>query len=221
MRLHKVLTKRVFHWRRQRVRGHLGMAIQIGLTGGMGCGKSTALELFARLGAEVVDTDALVREVLEREPDVKAGIVAAFGDAVLGAEGNIDRAALGRTVFHDSRDLRVLETLVHPRVREKWMAHMRQAHPLLVVEIPLLFENALEKHFTQTICVSCSPEVQRKRLMARGMAETEIMHRVQRQLPLEEKERRAHITLYNNGSVEHLEEQIKRALVSIRQSRPT
>lgn len=197
------------------------METQIGLTGGMGCGKSTALRSFQRLGAVVVDTDVLAREILEQDSSVKEALVAAFGEAVLDGQGNIDRAVLGRTVFGNSRDLRVLETLVHPRVREKWMAYLRRAHPILVVEIPLLFENALEACFTHTVCVACTPEVQMRRLMARGLPESEIMHRLQRQLPLEEKVRRADITLYNNGSVEHLEEQITRALAFILQSRPT
>ncbi|MEY3001414.1 MAG: hypothetical protein RL648_1628 [Verrucomicrobiota bacterium] len=197
------------------------MGIQIGLTGGMGCGKSTALAIFKRLGARVVETDALVKTLLRNDAGLKAEIGAAFGGEILDAEGNIDREALGRRVFADSRDLRVLESLVHPRVRDLWMAHLRETHPLLVVEIPLLFENGLETHFTQTICVSCTPSVQKKRLMARGMTAAEISNRTKRQLPTEEKVRRATITLHNNGSVEHLEEQIKWALASIRQSWPT
>jgi dephospho-CoA kinase len=184
------------------------MGINIGLTGGMGCGKSTALELFREAGIEVIETDALVREMLSTDRTLQKEIVEAFGSAVLGAEGKVDRAALGRTVFGNSRNLRVLERLVHPRVRDKWMGQLRENHSVLVIEIPLLFENSLEKLFTQTVCVSSTPEIQRDRLLRRGLDETQIKQRLDRQLPLEEKMRRADILLHNNGSLEHLRDQV-------------
>lgn len=184
------------------------MGINIGLTGGMGCGKSTALELFREAGIEVIETDALVREMLSTDRALQKEIVEAFGSAVLGAEGKVDRAALGRTVFCNSRNLRVLERLVHPRVRDKWMGQLRENHSVLVIEIPLLFENSLEKFFTQTVCVSSTPEIQQDRLLRRGLDESQIKQRLDRQLPLEEKMRRADILLHNNGSLEHLRDQV-------------
>lgn len=184
------------------------MGINIGLTGGMGCGKSAALELFREAGIEVIETDALVREMLSLDRALQKEIVEAFGPAVLGAEGKIDRAALGRTVFGNSRNLRVLERLVHPRVRDKWMGQLRENHSVLVIEIPLLFENSLEKFFTHTVCVSSTPEIQRDRLSRRGLDESQIKQRLDRQLPLEEKMRRSDILLHNNGSLEHLRDQV-------------
>lgn len=184
------------------------MSIQIGLTGGMGCGKSTALSYFQKHGARVVDTDALVKRLLSEDLELRTAIAEAFGKGILDAEGKIDRAKLGRTVFSDSRALQVLETLVHPRVREEWMAYLREAHPLLVIELPLLFENGLEEYFTHTVCVSCCPELQKQRLAARGVTQTQQEQRIGRQLPIEEKIKRSTFTLHNNGSLEHFEAQI-------------
>jgi dephospho-CoA kinase len=182
--------------------------MNIGLTGGIGCGKSTALKFFADAGAVTVETDAIVRRLLADDEALISRIRTAFGDAVIDAEGRVDREQLGRRVFNNSEALALLESFVHPRVRSHWTRLLREGHPVLVVEIPLLFEKDLQDHFSRTICVSSYPEVQLQRLKARGMTESQIQYRKQRQLPLEEKSRRADVILFNNGTIRHLREQI-------------
>jgi dephospho-CoA kinase len=183
--------------------------MNVGLTGGIGCGKSTALSYFAEAGAVTLETDAVVRDLLARDGELIGLVRDAFGKEVLDAEGRVDRAALGRKVFQNSEALSLLESFVHPRVRKHWMRQLRENHPVLIVEIPLLFEKDLNGHFSSTICVSSYPEVQNKRLKARGMSDSQIQYRKQRQLALEEKMRRADTILFNNGSLEHLREQVE------------
>jgi dephospho-CoA kinase len=178
----------------------------------MGCGKSTALRYFRDLGAAVIETDAVVRSLLAEDRDLIREVREAFDDGVLDAEGKIDRRELGRRVFRNSDALARLEALIHPRVRDHWMRELKENHPVLIVEIPLLFEKDLADHFTLTICVSSRPEVQHRRLRAKGMTESQIQYRQQRQLSLEEKMRRADIILYNNGSPDHLREQVERVM---------
>ncbi len=182
--------------------------MNIGLTGGIGCGKSTALAYFAEAGATTIETDAVVRDLLSRDEELIGLIKEAFGSRVIDPEGRVDRAALGRKVFNNSEALALLESFVHPRVRQHWTRQLRENHPVLIVEIPLLFEKDLNGHFSSTICVSSYPDVQNQRLKARGMSDSQIQYRKQRQLGLNEKMRRADIILFNNGSLEHLREQV-------------
>lgn len=183
--------------------------MNIGLTGGIGCGKSTALSFFAQAGAVTVETDAVVRDLLAQDGELIRLLRDAFGEAVLDAEGRVDRPSLARKVFHNPEALALLESLVHPRVREHWMRQLRENHPVLIVEIPLLFEKDLNGHFSSTICVSSFPEIQNQRLKSRGMSDSQIQYRKQRQLSLDEKMRRADTILFNNGSLDHLREQVE------------
>lgn len=192
--------------------------MNIGLTGGIGCGKSTVLEFFREAGAHVVETDAVVRQLLAEDAGLISAIRAAFGDAILDAEGKIDRAALAHRVFDNSEALALLESLVHPRVRDYWMRQLRENYPILIVEIPLLFEKDLQGHFSTTICVSSLPEVRYERLRARGMTESQIFNREKRQLGLEEKMRRADIVLHNNGTRGHLQQQVLQVLRQLREN---
>lgn len=183
--------------------------MNIGLTGGIGCGKSTALGFFKEAGATVLETDAIVRELLATDKDLISGIREAFGPDVIDREGRVDRAALGARVFRNSTALANLESLVHPRVRQQWIREVAENHPVLIVEIPLLFEKDLHGYFSTTICVSSYPELQRARLKARGMSESQIQYRKDSQLSLDEKMSRADIILHNNGSPGHLQSQVE------------
>ena len=157
----------------------------------------------------MLDTDAVVRELLESDAGLVEAIVEAFGRDILNGQGKVDRSRLAATVFNNSEALALLESLVQPRVREYWTRELRENHPVLIVEIPLLFEKDLQGHFSTTICVSSYPEVQMERLKARGMTETDIKNRKERQLSLEEKMQRADIVIHNNGTREHLKEQVE------------
>ena len=190
--------------------------MNIGLTGGIGCGKSTALRYFEEAGATVLDTDEVVRRLLATDTELIGSIREAFGPKVIDSEGKVDRGALGTRVFGDSEALALLESLVHPRVREVWMRELGEDHPVLIVEIPLLFEKNLQDHFSTTICLSSYPEVQASRLRARGMSDQQINQRRQRQLDLTEKMKRADMVLHNNGSLGHLKEQVEWVMCRLR-----
>ena len=190
--------------------------MNIGLTGGIGCGKSTALSFFRQAGAEVIETDAIVRQLLASDQELIQSVKNNFGAEVIDGEGKVDREKLARKVFNNSEALASLESLIHPRVREYWIRALGENHPVLIVEIPLLFEKDLQEHFTLTICLSSHPEVQEQRLKARGMSESQIQYRKERQLSLKEKTRRADIVLHNNGSLEHLKEQVEQVMKRLR-----
>ncbi|MFO7724142.1 MAG: dephospho-CoA kinase [Oceanipulchritudo sp.] len=197
--------------RGDRIPGRDGFLLEdmnIGLTGGIGCGKSSALKFFREAGAHALETDAIVRDLLATDRELISKVREAFGKDVVDSEGRVDRAALGRRVFSNPGALTLLESLVHPLVRQHWMRVLRENHEVLIVEIPLLFEKDLQEHFSLTICVSSYPEVQFDRLKARGMTESQIQYRKQRQLGLDDKMSRADIILFNNGDLEHLQEQV-------------
>ena len=139
-------------------------ALAIGLTGGMGCGKSTVLEYMRRSGAQTHSSDATVHDLLSSDSSVIEAVVSRFGIGVLDAKGNIDRARLGRIVFSDNAELKWLEQMLHPLARERWESFIERAGGgLKVVEIPLLFENNLEKRFDTTVCVCASMATQLER----------------------------------------------------------
>lgn len=183
--------------------------VTVGLTGGIGCGKSACLRLFGECGARTVETDAVVRELLGSDAELIGEIRESFGDGVMDVTGRIDRGQLGSLVFRDSDALKRLEALVHPRVRAHWKREMAQKHPLLVVEIPLLFEKELEGFFEWTVCVCSVAAIRRERLRARGMTEADIKRREERQYPLVEKMARADSLVHNNGSLCYLREQVR------------
>ncbi len=175
----------------------------------MGCGKSTALAMFRNFGTHTFDADACVRNLLTGDETVKKEILSAFGEGVFTSDGMVDRKALGHIVFNHTSKLEVLESLLHPRVRTAWQQELVKGHPCFVVEIPLLFENSLESCFDATVCVAVRPEVQRKRLLARGLEESDIDKRLSRQWPLERKMQAADHVLCNDGAEAHLRDQIE------------
>lgn len=182
--------------------------MKVGLTGGIGCGKSTVLRLCEERGALVVESDAIVRELLASDRKVIAEVVESFGEEVLDGEGKIDRGRLGGIVAIDSDKLLRLESILHPIVRRVWTQKVAEQDSLAVVEIPLLFEKNLQELFDQTVCVASSPKVQMERLRARGLSDSQIQWRQQRQMPLLRKMEMADVVLMNNGTLQHLNEQL-------------
>jgi dephospho-CoA kinase len=174
----------------------------IGLTGGIGAGKSTALAVLERLGAACLSTDRVVHELYE-SPDVREAVVDRFGADVLGAAG-IDRAALAGKAFATDAGRRWLEELLWPRVGARMMAWRRdqeRADPpprALVVEVPLLFESGLDRGYDATIAVIADEAVRHERASARG--HEALDERTARQLTQEEKSQRATYTVVNDGT---------------------
>ena len=184
--------------------------MRVGLTGGMGCGKSTVLRQFAANGWRTVESDALVRHLLSEDAAVIAALGAKFGPPVVIA-GTVDRTALAALVFSDADALHWLEELLHPRVREAWQRESLSAGNV-VVEIPLLFEKNLENNFDLNVCVTASLPTQLERLKQRGVSRGQALARMARQLPLAEKERRSDYVISNNGTAEFTQRQVSSLL---------
>lgn len=182
--------------------------IKVGLTGGIGCGKSTVLRMLSGLGWRVVETDALAKGLLAEDAGVIAAVKGEFGERICDKEGRIDRAALAGIVFGESEKLRRLERILHPPVRALWQAALRESGPV-VIEIPLLFERQLAGHFPITVCVACAEGTQMRRLRARGWNRDMIEARLGQQYTLKEKREKADITIHNDGALQHLEAQVK------------
>ena len=183
----------------------------IGLTGGIACGKSVAAACLAGLGWDVVSTDAIASRLLKEETEVKAAVRDKFGDAIILPTGTIDKVRLGRVVFSDPARLRWLEELLHPLIRKEWLSTVSGSTSVrFVVEIPLLFENALESRFSTIVSVFAHQRTQMLRLLERGLDEAQANARVQAQLPVAEKALRADCVLLGEGEIGHLEMQVER-----------
>jgi dephospho-CoA kinase len=188
----------------------------LGLTGGIGMGKSASAQLLRGRGVPVVDTDDLARQVVEPGQPALAEIVAAFGPQIVGPDGRLRRAELARRVFADPAARRRLETILHPRIRVLWRAQVEtwraEGHPLAVVVIPLLFETKAEAELNATICVACSAATQQQRLRARGWPPEQIEQRLQAQWPVETKIARADYLVWTEADLDVHAAQIERIL---------
>lgn len=166
-------------------------ALRIGLTGPIGCGKSTVAGWLAARGAAVVDADAVARAVTAPGEPAHAAVLARFGDAVRGADGTLDRAALAHLVFPDAAALRDLEAIVHPAVRPRILAAIEAADragaPAIVIEAIKLVEGGLAALCDEVWLVTCDPEAQRMRLAGRGMAPADAERRIAAQHNLVER----------------------------------
>jgi len=188
--------------------GHRGNLI-IGLTGGMGCGKSTAAALFAGHGFTRLDADQVVREELLTGTDVKTALVGRFGAAVLDREGQVNRAWLAGEIFTDVAKLRWLEELLHPRLNARWRALFAASQgQKFIVEVPLLFEQEMENWFDFTICITSECATQIRRLELRGIPPQLARQRLAQQLPLPRKCELADFVILNDGSLEFLRDQV-------------
>jgi dephospho-CoA kinase len=175
----------------------------------MGCGKSTALRLFAERGVRVVDCDRIVREEILPRAGVVEAVAARLGPAVVGPDGLLDRAAVAARVFADDSQRVWLESLIHPLVRAQWRSLLASdLNAAWVVEVPLLFEKGMEKWFDFTVCIATSSSNQLSRLQARGVSRDLAAARIAKQLPLPRKIAAADFVLSNDGSVDFLSEQV-------------
>jgi dephospho-CoA kinase len=184
--------------------------LRVGLTGGIGSGKSEVSRRLAALGAVVIDADVLAREVVARGTDGLAEVVRAFGD-VLTPAGDLDRPAVGRLVFGDEAARRKLEGIIHPRVRVR-AAEIEAAAPgdaVVVHDIPLLVETGQADRFEQVLVVDVPPEIQLHRLMnARSMSEDEARARIASQASREDRLAAADLVVDNSGTLADLDRRI-------------
>lgn len=185
----------------------------VGLTGGIGSGKSVVARMFAELGAEVIDADRLAREAVEDQSPGFLAVVERFGPEILDEHGALDRRKLGSIVFRDPEARRDLNAIVHPRVAalamEKIAAFAERGAKVVVYDVPLFFENQLERMIPEVVVVSVSPGTQRARVADRDrLSAEEIEHRIAAQMPLAEKVKRATWVIENDGSLESTRAQV-------------
>lgn len=186
----------------------------IGLTGGMGMGKSTAAQLLDQRLIPVVDTDDLARAVVEPGQPGLAAVVAAFGRSVLGADQRLRRDELARIIFGDAAKRKQLEDILHPLIRARWLEQVKQwkseQRRLGVVVIPLLFEIGVAAHFDTIICVACSAASQRQRLLARGWTQQQIDQRLAAQWPVQKKMDLSNYVIWTEGGLDTHAAQLER-----------
>lgn len=186
----------------------------LGLTGGIGMGKSACAQLLQWRGAAVVDTDDLARQVVQPGESALAEIARAFGPDCLAADGQLKREVLANLVFTNPAARLKLEGILHPRIRGLWQAQLAawqtEGKPLAVVVIPLLFETNAEGEFDSILCVACSAATQQQRLLARGWSVEQIQQRLAAQLPIAEKMARSHHVIWTEGGMEVHAQQVYR-----------
>ena len=179
--------------------------LRVALTGGIGSGKSLVGEILEELGALVIDSDQLAREVIERGSPGYEEVITAFGDSIL-SEGQIDRAKLAAVVFKEVDLRKKLESIIHPLVREaaEKLAKNLPSGAILVNQIPLLVESDGAKRFDYVVTVSADEEIRRERLRLRGLKDYEITERMAAQVADLDREKIANYILRNDGSIDEL-----------------
>lgn len=172
----------------------------VGLTGGIGAGKSTVANMFAQLGALTIDADQLARQAIEKGSPGFSEVVSAFGEEILN-DGEIDRQRLGAIVFKDAAKRKQLEAIVHPRVQEALASKIKSLSPgdILIYEIPLLVETGAAKKFDYVITVESDIENRLDRLFERGLEEDEAQRRIDAQASQSEREAAADFVIVNDG----------------------
>lgn len=185
--------------------------LKVGLTGGIGSGKSTVAELLQELGAYVVDADQLARQVIQRGTPGFDEVVSQFGDSIL-VNGEIDRANLAAVVFNDANKRKALEEIIHPLVRQAAEQIMQELPKGAVVinEIPLLFETAGANRFDFVISVGINDENRLVRLRERGMKDYEINQRISAQASDEQRASISDVVIDNNGNLDDLRMQVEK-----------
>ena len=184
--------------------------LKVALTGGIGSGKSTVAEFLDELGAYVIDSDQLARDVVERGTPGYEAVLAAFGDGIL-TDGEIDRAKLAEIVFKDATARAALESIIHPFVRDsaEKMVKSLPSDAVVINQIPLLVETDGAKRFDFVITVSADEDVRRRRLIERGMKDYEVTKRLAAQVNDAAREAIAHSVIRNNGSIDELRQVVE------------
>lgn len=193
--------------------------LRVGLTGGVACGKSTVANMFAELGANIVDADAIAHELYRPGQEVLQELVRHFGAEILKPDGELDRARLATLVFDGGR-VEELNKIVHPAVirqQDQWMRSLGEKDPyaVAIVEAALILEAGVKDHFDRIMVVTCKPEQKVARFAKRtGLSEdaarADVERRNKAQIPDAEKARRADFVIDNSGSVEETRHQVQR-----------
>lgn len=193
----------------------------VGLTGGIASGKSTVSQMIEEAGVPVICLDELSHEAVRPGKPALADIRREFGEQVIGENGELDRTSMAEVVFKDERKRKVLESIIHPRVAEEKAERItaleKQGHKVVVVDVPLLYEVHWDRHCDLVVVVYTPREDQERRLVIRdGLSLEEARLRLDAQMPIEEKKRRADLVIDNSGTKGQTRAQVEQVLDHIR-----
>ncbi|CCQ93605.1 Dephospho-CoA kinase [[Clostridium] ultunense Esp] len=199
-------------------------AMIIGLTGGIATGKSTVSALLASRGAYLIDSDQIARQVVERGEPAYEEIVKHFGKQVLLPDGQIDRKELGRIVFANPEERAILEKITHPHIfreiKKRIEVAKAEGKKLIFLDVPLLFETGLDRQVDLTLLIDTDERIQLERLIKRDqLSREEAERRIEAQMPMGEKRKKADYILSNRGSIKELEEEVERFLKWVEEKR--
>jgi dephospho-CoA kinase len=199
--------------------------LRVGLTGGVACGKSTVAKMFADLGAKIIDADLIAHELYRPGEEVYQELVKHFGEEIIKASGDLDRAKLASLVFDGGR-VEELNKIVHPAVikrQEQWMQEIGEKDPYAVamVEAALIFEAGVKERFDKIIVVTCKPAQKVSRFgqragMPEALARVDVERRNRAQIPDEEKARRAHYVIDNSALLDETSHQVQRIYAELK-----
>jgi len=186
--------------------------MKVGLTGGIGAGKSTVADLFSRRGAVVIRSDELARQVIEPETPGQKQVISRFGIEILNDKGSIDRAKLAQIVFKDDVALKDLENIVHPLVRERTNQLMSEqtSETIIINEIPLLLEKNMESLFDFLVIVISSEKNRLERLLQRGVSEDQAKARMAKQVDDQARKAAADFLIVNDGNLDQLDADVQK-----------
>lgn len=189
------------------------MTFVLGLTGSIATGKSTVSKVFKEVGIPIVDADVGARAVVKKGTEGLKRIEATFGPSVILSDGTLDRKALGKIVFRNQEELeklnRILANLISVWICKEKDRYVRQGVPLIIMDIPLLFESGYDKKVDKVMVVVTTPEIQLERLMQRdGVNKETAYHKINAQWPITEKLLKADYVIDNNGSKENTRNQV-------------
>ncbi len=186
--------------------------MKVGLTGGIGAGKSTVADLFAQRGAVVIRADELARQVIEKSSAGFNQVVSRFGKNILDSNGDIDRAKLAAIVFNEQKSLTDLENIIHPLVREKSNQIMNEQTPetIIVNEIPLLLEKGMQPLFDFLVIVISSEKNRLARLINSGFIKEQVLARMSKQVDDETRKASADFLIVNDGNLDQLEVDVEK-----------
>ena len=186
--------------------------MKVGLTGGIGAGKSTVADLFSKRGAVVIRSDELARQVIEPQTPGFKQVTSRFGNEIVNEEGKIDRAKLAQVVFNDDVALKDLENIVHPLVRERTNQLMSEqtSETIIVNEIPLLLEKKMESLFDFLVIVISSEKNRLERLSQKGVLEEQAKARMAKQVNDQDRKAAADFLIVNDGNLDQLEADVQK-----------
>ena len=188
----------------------------VGITGGIGMGKSTVASMLSDTGREVVDTDVLARNLTIANGEAMPEILSSFGSEVIASDGGLNRAAMAEKIFNRPEDRLLLESILHPRIRRAWqdrvsLFRVRKCESIFVV-IPLLFETRSEREFDHIICVACASSEQQSRLRERGFSESHAEARIRSQWSIEQKMSLSDTVVWTSCRMETTQRQLRDTL---------